>query len=147
MDTNSYKLKVFNTLTGKYEETAVSKEVYDLCRRANQRDRDNSEKFYAHEIQFSSLIGNEDGCCENFHEFISDDHDPENLLCRKAELESVAALARRCSPDDRQLLEALYGRELSVKQYAAEIGEARTTVSSRKQKLLAGFRKDAAFKK
>lgn len=147
MDAHPYKLKVFNTLANQYEEVQVCKEVYDLYRRANQRSKDSTAKFYAHEIQFSSLIGSEDGDYENFHEFISSDHDPEIIVCKRAELDCVASLTRQCSPDDQMLLEALYDRGISVKQYASEIGEARTTVSNRKQKLLAGFRKDSIFKK
>ena len=62
---------VWNTVTYRYEETAVTQEVYDEYRRGEWRIGKNDDKHCANETPFSALIGGEDGNYENFREFIS----------------------------------------------------------------------------
>ena len=78
-----YTLLVWNTVISQYEETAVSKEVYDEYRRSEWRISKNNDKHSAHETPFSALIGGDDGKVENFHEFLSDEEGPEKLIDKK----------------------------------------------------------------
>ena len=73
----TYLITVYNTLTSKYEDVTVSEEVYHAYMRTNWNMKDNTKNFYTHEIQFSSLIGGEEGAYENFREFIDTEHTPE----------------------------------------------------------------------
>lgn len=78
-----YTLQIYNTLTGKFEETEVSEEIYHTYRRTGWNIKDNDSSFFDHEIQFSALIDGNDDAFENFREFISSENDPENAIAKK----------------------------------------------------------------
>ena len=80
----TYEVFAFNTLTGRFEKTAVSKEVYLAYRRTAWNIRANNKSFYAHEIQFSVLIGGDDGAYENFREFIDTENAPDTVALKEA---------------------------------------------------------------
>ena len=63
-----YYLTVFNTCTGVYETVEVTKEVYIGYKRSKWKIENNDRSFYKHEIQFSGLIGGDDGSFDNFKE-------------------------------------------------------------------------------
>ena len=70
---NKKTVKVYDTFKGKVVDVKVSQEVYDEYMRTEWGIKNNNAAFYEHEIQFSMLIGGEDGAFENFHEFIVED--------------------------------------------------------------------------
>ena len=69
---------IYDSVTGTYVDVEVGLEVYDCYRRMGWGIKYNDSRFYEHEIQFTSLVGN---AFENFREFLADELDPEHILC------------------------------------------------------------------
>lgn len=99
---NEYMVTVFNTVTARYEEITVSKEIYNEYRRGEWRIRKNNDKHSTGEIPFCALIGGEDGEYENFHEFVDTEHTVEAMLAKREErrlarcaLETLSPIMRR----------------------------------------------------
>lgn len=82
---NEYMVTVFNTVTARYEEIAVSKEIYNEYRRGEWRISKNNDKHSTGEIPFCALTGGEDGGYENFHEFVDTEHTVEAMLAKQEE--------------------------------------------------------------
>jgi len=76
-----YTLNVFNTVTGKLEEVAVTADVYHAYRRGGWNIENRERRFYQHEITFTNLIGNEDDSFECFREFCVEGSDPCHGSC------------------------------------------------------------------
>lgn len=116
-----YYLYVHNTITGKTEKVEVTKEVYIVYRRTEWNINDNDEKFCKHEIQFSSLIGGENGNYENFHEFV-DFESSLDVICEKEMLfRELNLIIENLSPKDKELLSALFEEGLTELDYARKI--------------------------
>ena len=62
-------VRVYDTISKEYVDIEVSEEVYTYYNRSQWNMDDNDDSFYKHEIQFSALIGGNDGTFENFREF------------------------------------------------------------------------------
>ena len=62
-------LNVLNTFTNKYEIVEVSEKVYKEYMRSGWNIKDNDKSFFKHQIQISSLIGNQNDSYENFDEY------------------------------------------------------------------------------
>ena len=56
-----YTLLVWNTVISQYEETAVSKEVYDEYRRSEWRISKNNDKHAAYDTPLPARLGGDDG--------------------------------------------------------------------------------------
>ena len=59
-----YFLNVHNTTTGRNEDVIVDKNIYNIYRRTGWKIENNDRSFYRHEIQFTALVGGEDGSFE-----------------------------------------------------------------------------------
>mgnify|MGYP004570177211 CR=1 FL=1 len=107
----TYLIMVYNTLTSQYEDVTVSEEVYNAYMRTNWNIKDNTKRFYAHEIQFSSLIGGEEGTYENFQEFIDTEHTPESGYIAKCRRQAGFQGLNTLTPimRERFLLHCLHG--------------------------------------
>ena len=55
MSKNNYTLSIYNTISGKFEDVAVTKELYDVYRRMTWNIEKSDQAFKAHEIQMSCL--------------------------------------------------------------------------------------------
>ena len=131
-----YTLLVWNTVISQYEETAVSKEVYDEYRRSEWRISKNNDKHSAHETPFSALIGGDDGKVENFHEFLSDEEGPEKLIDKKGLMNTLRKAILSLNRSDQELVEALFFKGMSEREYAEHIGVFRNAIHKRKQRIL-----------
>ncbi len=69
--------------------------------------RNNDRRFYAHEVQFSSLLGGSDEAFENFREFPSAELNPEYILCLDVPEQALFDALLRLTPVDLQLFQAL----------------------------------------
>jgi hypothetical protein len=74
---NNKIVKVYDTITGKMVDVEVSQEIYTEYMRTEWGIKNNDNSFYNHEIQFSQLIGGDDGAFENFREFKKPNYDYE----------------------------------------------------------------------
>lgn len=127
---------VYNTLTGKYEEVEVSEEVYLAYTRSNWKIKNNSDAFYSHEIQMSSLIGGGDDSYENFHEFISSMRKTEDDVSLMSQIKSLKRAISTLSEDDRELINELFYNGLTEREYQEKTGMSHQLINYHKQRIL-----------
>jgi RNA polymerase sigma factor (sigma-70 family) len=120
----------------------VTEEVYHAYCRTHWNIRDNNGSFYRHEIQFSGLIGGEDGGFENFDEFVSDAGNPERLALREQDRQMIRQAYARLDEDERALVQALLFDGVTERRYGAMIGLSQKNVNKRKRRILAKIKKD-----
>ena len=138
---NKKKVKVYNTFTGKVVDVEVTQEVYDEYMRTAWNIHDNNESFYDHEIQFSMLIGGEDGAFENFHEFITDDDPTAGSALSKAAFNEVMAAVAKLKKADRELIHLIYFCEYTEQEYADLLGTTQQNIHKKKKRILANIYK------
>lgn len=127
---------VFNAATGKYDDVEVSDEVFTAYTRSGWNIDDNNASFYKHEIQISSLIGNEDDNYENFHEFLTPERYTEHLVERRLWIEQIKNGILQLSPDEQKLIRALFFEGISEREYARRMEIPQKTINNRKLKLI-----------
>lgn len=132
---------IYDTATGTYQDVEVSQEVYNCYRRTGWSIRRNNARFYAHEIQFSSLIGGLDNAFENFDEFQSDNHDPQKIICQKEKDICLLKAFQQLSPADQHLLYFLVVEGCSERWYGQKMGLHFMTVHNRKKRALQRIRR------
>ena len=128
-------LKVYDTITGKMVDVEVTPEVYEAYMRTGWNIHDNNESFYKHEIQFSQLVGGNEGAYENFDEFIQDD-DYEDEIINKIYLERLPGVMKQLSKDDRELIDLMFYKNMSEEQIAEKKGVSHQNISQKKQRIL-----------
>ena len=133
---NTYTVTVFNTITSEYEEVSVSKAVYNEYRRGEWRVQKNDEKHGDNETPFSSLIGGENAAYENFHEFIDESQNPLLLVLEKEEAPELHKAICQLSEEDRLLVESIFFKGMSEREYAEKCGVFRNAVHKRKRRIL-----------
>lgn len=142
-----YKLKVYNTLTRKTEEIEVSEEIYTTYCRTGWNIQDNDESFYSHEIQWSGLIGSEDGNFENFKEFIDTENIPDRTVLKKMQIEALQKAISVLSEADKTLIQALFYDGLTEREYSKKTGLPQKTINNRKLAIIRKLKKLPDFKK
>jgi RNA polymerase sigma factor (sigma-70 family) len=133
---NTYTLNVYNTITRKYEKVQVSLAVYNAYRRSDWNIKDNDKSFFEHEIQMSGLIGGEDGSFENFKEFINCDDTPEKIFEHKTTIAQLRKYLSLLSKSEMELINAIFYKGLSEREYMRISGISQTTISYRKKEIL-----------
>lgn len=131
-----HAINIFDTTTGKERTVYVSKEVYDEFRRGEWRISKNNDKHNANETQFSALHGGDDGAYENFHEFVDEDANPEKLLMEQLVVEKLYSALALLDQADRELIEALYFKELSERKFAERKKVSCVAIHNRKVRIL-----------
>ncbi|SDA31251.1 RNA polymerase sigma factor, sigma-70 family [Ruminococcus sp. YE71] len=138
---NNKIVKVYDTITGKMVDVEVSQEVYDAYMRTEWNIHDNNESFYEHEIQFSMLIGGDDGAFENFHEFITDDDPTADYALSKAAFDEVMAAVARLKKADRELIHMIYFSEYTEQECADLLGTTQQNIHKKKKRILSNLYK------
>ena len=142
MDANTkYTLIVFNTCTQKYEEVAVTEEVYRTYCRTGWNIKDNDQSFFDHEIQLSGMIGSQDGAYENFREFVDTLNTPENIVFAQMEKEDLYRAVSALSAADQALIQGLFFEDMTEREYAERIGVFRNAVHEQKVRSIKKLRK------
>lgn len=103
-------VRVYDTISKEYVDIEVSEEVYTYYNRSQWNMDDNDDSFYKHEIQFSALIGGNDGTFENFREFRIE-NSVEKEVISKLFTEKLYECLNLLSASDRQLIEMLFFEE------------------------------------
>lgn len=137
----TYEVTVFNTITGKFEKVSVSREVYNTYMRTEWNIKDNNERYYAHEIQISSLIGGGGGTYENFSEFIDDSQNPEHLFAEQEQSNALYAAIHQLCNADQELITEIYINGMTERGYAEKSGIPATTIHYRKTRALMRLKK------
>jgi RNA polymerase sigma factor (sigma-70 family) len=143
----TYTLSVYNTTTGRYENVPVNEEVYRTYKRTGWNIDDNNTRFYDHEIQFSQLIGGDDGAYENFHEFISDDDAISNAVMDSIFKASLQKAMCSLKVDEVDLINALFFDGKTEREYAKDTGIPPMTIHDRKVRILKKIKKFMEFEK
>lgn len=138
---NNRTVKVYDTITGKMVDVEVSQEVYDAYMRTEWNIHDNNESFYEHEIQFSMLIGGDDGAFENFHEFITDDDPTAGYALSKAAFDEVIAAVATLKKADRELIHMIYFDEYTEQECADLLGTTQQNIHKKKKRILSNLYK------
>lgn len=136
-----YTLSVFNTFTSRYMETEVSKEVYDEYRRGEWRINKNNDKHSSNETPFSALIGGKNGNYENFHEFVSDNDNPERIMTANIQTEKLLEAIASLNKEEQALIHAVFFEDKNDYEYAVQIGVTHQGVNKRKKNILKKIRK------
>lgn len=127
---------IYDSVTGTYHDVEVTQEVYDFYRRNTWAIRRNDTRFYAHEIQFSSLKGGLDEAFERFDEFLSQSLDPQDVLCEKAMSACLTAAFKQLSASDQHLLYYLVIKGYSERWYGQMMELHFMTVHNKKKRVL-----------
>lgn len=131
-----YTVTVYNTVTSGYEKIAVSKAVFDEYRRGEWRIENNNRKCSASETSFSALIGGEDGCYENFDEFISHENNPKRITAKAEQLRELREAIESLNESDRALVKALFFVGMTERIYADRVGVTQVVIHRKKIRIL-----------
>lgn len=123
---------VYDSTSGTFRDVEVSREVYNYYQRSGWAIRRNNARFYANEIQFSSLIGGMNDAFENFSEFRSSAGDPQQLLCDEAVFQGIVEALLKLSPAEQRILRLLVIEGHTERWYAERTGMPQKTVHNRK---------------
>lgn len=141
MSKKEYKVYVYNTFTGKYENAEVSKEVYQVFKRTDWNIKDNNKSFYKHEIQFSGLTGGENNAFENFKEFITSNEHIYEIIENKLIITKLRKSLQKLSVKEFRLLKGIYLDGLSEREYASVENVKQQTIHTQKKRILKKIRK------
>ena len=141
----TYTLDVYNHATGCVETVAVTEEVYRTYLRTGWSIENNDTSFYAHEIQFSSLIGGGENAFQNFREFIDTENTPDHILEREDVIAAVHRAIASLPPEDQELVWARFFDRLSLRQYAQLNGVSHTVIHRRERNILKKLKKHLKF--
>ena len=134
-------LRVYDTIAKKYVEVEVSENVRVGYNRSQWNIDDNDKSFYKHEIQFSALIGGDDGAFENFHEFVTDKDVTERNAMLQAEYNELHRCLELLSDDERELIDLLYFINLTTEECGKRLGITHQAVSKKRKKILCKLHK------
>lgn len=131
---------VYDPASGTFCEVEVTQAVYNCYRRTEWVIQKNNQRFYANEIQFSSLIGGLNQAFENFSEFRSLAGDPQKLVCDAVTIQKVAEAFQKLSSADRRILQLLVIEGHTERWYAERTGLKQQSIHNRKKHALRRLR-------
>lgn len=131
---------VYDPASGTYHDVEVTQAVYNCYRRTAWIIQKNNQRFYANEIQFSSLIGGLNQAFENFKEFRFSDGDPQQLVCDAVTVRQVGEAFQKLSPSDRRILQLLVIEGHTERWYAERTGLKQQSIHNRKKHALRRLR-------
>ncbi len=119
-----YYLNVFNPSTGAYEDVEVTEEFYHSYRRMRWNEDKREQKYRKQFIPFSSLKGGVNGAFQNFHEFISEINNPENIMEERSEKRCLFKALQALAEDELRLIFYLFYEEMSEAECAEIYGNS-----------------------
>lgn len=136
MSNEIYVLNVYNTTTGEYEKVRVTKAVFDEYMRSTWNMKNNSRRFYKNEIQFSGLIGYNDGEEEWLEKYTDEENNPEDIVIEKVLISQLYNFMTLLTPDEYELIYTLYFRKMSENAFALRNGVTQQAVCKKKNRIL-----------
>ena len=137
----TYTLNVYNHASGQVETVEVTEEVYRTYKRTEWSIENNDASFYAHEIQFSSLISGAADAFQNFREFIDTENTPDNILEEIILHENLQQAIASLTKKERAIIQALYFERLTATEYARQCGVSQPAISQMKHRILKKIKK------
>lgn len=136
MSNEIYVLNVYNTTTGEYEKVRVTKAVFDEYMRSTWNMKNNSRRFYKNEIQFSGLIGYNDGEEEWLEKYSDEESNPEDIVIERMLISQLYNFMTLLTPDEYELIYTLYFRKVSENAFALRKGVTQQAVACKKKRIL-----------
>ena len=136
MSNEIYVLNVYNTTTGEYEKVRVTKAVFDEYMRSTWNMKNNSRRFYKNEIQFSGLIGYNDGEEEWLEKYSDEESNPEDIVIERMLISQLYNFMTLLTPDEYELIYTLYFRKVSENSFALRKGVTHQAVACKKKRIL-----------
>lgn len=133
---NTKTIQIYDTITGKIVETNVSEEVYREYMRAEWREEKNAASFFEHEIQFSQLIGGNDGAFENFREFVVAGDPTADRAIMIADIEAMLKAIKQLDEEDKELIKMLFYDNLTERECAEHYGINQKNINKKKRRIL-----------
>lgn len=133
-------VRVYDTISKEYVDIKVSEEICRYYNRTQWNIDDNDESFYKHEIQFSALIGGNDGAFENFREFIIE-NSVEKEVINKVLIEKLYECLNLLSIPDRELIDLLYFEAKTEQECADILCTSQQNVHKKKKRILCKLNK------
>lgn len=128
-----YEVSVFNTITKKYEMVEVSKEVYEFYSRDTWRCEKQENRYYNRKLAKSEvaldmedLDAYADLCQRRF----------DDAVAKEDEAVMLEAALKTLNDQDRDLIEAIYFKNMSESSYASLLGISQQAVHKRKERIL-----------
>ncbi|MCR5021178.1 sigma-70 family RNA polymerase sigma factor [Ruminococcus sp.] len=134
---NKKTIKVYDTITGKMVDVEVSEKVYKAYTRTEWNIKNNDNSFFEHEIQFSQLIGGDNGSFENFREFIIDEDAAANKAIIMAEIEAMFKAVKRLDEKDKALIKMLFFDSMTERECAVYYSINQKNINKKKKRILA----------
>ena len=134
-------IKVYDTISQKTVDVEVSQKVYEAYMRTEWNIHDNNESFYDHEIQFSQLIGGEEGAFENFSEFIADGDPTADSVILSELKDNVRKCFMKMKPHEVELLMMIFSEQLTEDECAVRLKTSRQNIHNKKARFLSKFTK------
>ncbi len=133
---NNKTIKVRDTITGEIVDVEVSLDIYKAYMRTAWNIHDNNETFFEHEIQFSQLIGGDNGAFENFKEFIIDGDPTANQAIFSDIKESLRKCIEQLKPSEAKLIIMMYYYGMSEQNCAARLNTTRQNIHNKHRRIL-----------
>lgn len=133
---NTEKVIAFNTLTNKFEEIFVSKEIADVYKRTGWNIKDNDESFFKHEIQISGLIDGENNSYENFREFVTKSNEMQENFEEQFLIEKLHSALKELDETDYKIIYYLFQDCLSERECAKKFGVSQPMIHKKKERIL-----------
>lgn len=133
---NNKIIKVYDTITDRMVDVTVSPEVYREYKRSVWREEKNDSSFYEHEIQFSQLIGGNDGAFENFREFIVAGDPTADKVIMIANIESMLNAVKKLDDQDKELIKMLFFSKMTERECADHYGISQKNINKKKKRIL-----------
>lgn len=141
MQDKEYILKIFDKTTGVFEKITVTEEVYNYYRRSSWREKKKDLYYRSHTYPFSSLSGGDNDAYENFHEFRSDDLNPEEMFIEFEMVNRVRTAFECLEQEEKLLLYEIYICRKTMREYSKNHNVPLMTAQYRKRKILDKMRK------
>ena len=136
-----YEVSVFNTITKKYEMVEVSKEVYEFYSRDTWRCEKQEKRYYNRKLSDSEVALDMENLTA-FTELCQRQFD--EAAEKEDEAEILEAALKSLSDQDRDLIEAIYFRNMSESSYAGLLGISQQAVHKRKERILKRLKKEVS---
>lgn len=134
---NNKTIKVYDTITKRMVDVTVSPEVYREYKRSVWREEKNDSSFYEHEIQFSQLIGGNDGAFENFREFIDAGDPTADKVMMITNIEAMLNAVKKLDAHDKELIKMLFFSNMTERECADHYGINQKNINKKKKRILA----------
>ena len=141
MSNKTYIIHTYDPATRQIERVTVTREVFNACRRTQWNIAKDTESFFKHEIQMSSLIGGENGNYENFREFIIDQDEIDRIVAQRLLHDALYRALDELSESDHDLIIATFFKGKTLAEYGAEKKVSVSALCERRQRILRDLKK------